>query len=265
MYLSLQNEARVYTIAGMKRIKAAFPIFLLFLFFSLLILFFFQNPMTSALQIITLPIQQWTFRSSVPSPAVTSQQQLQQENNQLRMQLAQMQEVQKDNQALHDQFQNSMPAPQKLLPAEIVGTQQNGLLIDKGEDDNVHTGDVVVVKDNLIGKIIKTTPHISLVTLLTDPSTSFTAETLKTSASGIVKAIDGGNIVLDNVVLQDKLEKNDIVVTKGNLDMQGHGFPPKLIVGKIISIDKQASSLFQSAKIQSLVDVSNLRMVFVIN
>jgi len=256
--------SKAATIAGMKGVKAVFPIFSIFLFLSILILFFFQNPLTAGLQMITLPIQQWTFGiRSKPTDIPASQQQLQEENSQLRVQLAQMQEVQKDNQALHDQFQTTTPTPQKLLPANVVGTQQNALLIDKGDQDAIHKGDVVVYKNNIVGKVASTTPHISLVTLLTDPSTSFTAETVKTSASGIVKAQDGGSIVLDNVVLTDKLEKNDIVITKGNLDMQGNGFPPELIVGKIISIDKQASSLFQSAKVQSLVSVGQLRMVFV--
>jgi rod shape-determining protein MreC len=248
----------------MKRVKAVFPIFLILLILSLFILFFFQNPLTAGLQSITLPIQQWAFLASIkPTGMLTPQQQLLQENNQLRVQLAQMQEIKKDDQALHDQFQITTPPPQKLLPANVIGSQQNALLIDKGSSDSLNLGDVVVIKDNLIGKIIKVTSHISLVTLLTDPSTSFTAQTTTTSANGIVRALDGGTIVLANVVLSDKLEKNDIVVTKGDLDLHAHGYPPRLVVGKIVSIDKQASSLFQAAKIQSLVNVTQLRMVFV--
>lgn len=198
-----------------------------------------------------------------PEGILTSQQQLEQENNQLHIQLTQMQEIQKDNQALHDQFRTSRPAPQALLPADVVGIQQTSIVIDKGAQDGIQVGNIVVAKDNLIGKITKTTSHISLVTLLNAPSTSFTAETVKTSAIGIVKALDSGTIILDNVVLSDRLEKNDIVVTKGDMDIQGHGYPPKLIVGKIISIDKQASSLFQEAKLESLIAISQLRMVFV--
>lgn len=198
-----------------------------------------------------------------PNQESLSQQQLLQENNQLRVQLADMQEVEKDNQALHDQFQTTTPAPKNLLPADVIGLQQNALLIDKGIVDSVHLGDVIVVKDNLIGKVTKITAHIALVTLLSDPSTSFTAETTKTSASGIVRAMGDGTTVLENVVLTDKLEKNDLVITKGDLDLHGNGYPPKLVVGKIVSVDKQASSLFQAAKIQSLVDISQVRMVFV--
>ncbi|HWY78966.1 MAG TPA: rod shape-determining protein MreC [Candidatus Sulfotelmatobacter sp.] len=247
----------------MKRIKAVFLIFSFFFIISLLILFFFQTPLNIIFQTITLPIQKWVFISSSKSDAMfTSQQQLQKENNQLRVQLAQMQEIKKDNQALHDQFQTSTPIPQKLLPAEVIGVQQNTLLIDKGEQDKVHRGDIAVFKNNLIGKIAKTTPHISVVVLLSDSSTSFTAETAKTATVGIVTVQDETSI-FDNVVLSDKLEKNDVIMTKGDQDLQGHGYPPNLIVGKIVSVDKQASNLFQAAKIQSLVDVADLRMVFV--
>ena len=199
-----------------------------------------------------------------PTGTITSQEQLQQENNQLRTELAQMQELKKDNQALHDQFQTTTPAPQKLLPAGVIGIQQNYFLIDKGSSDGIRQGDVIVVKDNLIGSVAKITPHISQVILLSDPTTSFTAQSAKTAANGIVRSIDGGTVIFTNVVLSDKLEQNDIILTKGDRDTQGHGYPPNLVAGKIISVDKQASSLFQAAKIQSLVDLSQVRMVFVI-
>ncbi len=175
----------------MKRVKAVVPIFFVFLLLSILILFFFQNPLTEVLQFFTLPIQKLTYAASSQTIDLTPMQKLEQENNQLRMQLSQMQELQKDNQALHDQFKVNSPASKTLLPADIVGMQQNALLIDKGEQDSVQVGDVVVVNDNLVGKVTKITPHISLVTLLNDPSTSFTAETAKTSANGIVKVQDG--------------------------------------------------------------------------
>ena len=216
------------------------------------------------MQFLTLPLQKWAFMASSSSTtALTPQQQLQEENNQLRVQIAQLQEVKKDNQALHDQFRTTTPAPQTLLPADVIGIPQNALLIDKGEQDNVHVGDVVVYKNNLVGKIAKTNAHIAIVKLLTDTSTSFTAQSVKTSATGIINSLDGNTIVFDNVVLSEKLEKNDLVVTKGDLDLHGHGFPPELVVGKIVSVDKQASNLFQAAKIESLVNIAQLRMVFV--
>lgn len=248
----------------MKEVKAIFPIFLLLLIISFIILFFLQTPVSGIFQFITLPLQRVVFMSNVQSSSsLTSSQYLQQENNELHSELAQMQEVQQDNQALHDQFATSNPSSQKLLPAHVIGVQQNALFIDKGENDNVHIGEVVVVKNNLIGTITRITPHISQVMLLNDPSTSLTAQDIKTSAVGIVSSIDGGVIVFGNVELTDKLSQNDLVVTKGSQNLQGQGYPPGLVVGKIVSVDKQASSLFQAGKLTSLVDFSHLTMVFV--
>ena len=246
----------------MKRVKAGFPLFSILLLISLLIFFFFQNPLTGILQLIMLPVQKSVYMSGTRSTLTTSQ--LQQENNQLRQQLAQMQELQRNNQALNDQFKTTIPEPQSLLPADVVGLAQNALYIDKGEKDGIRLGDIVVVNNNLIGTVGKITPHISLVKLLSDPTTSFTANTVKTSADGIVGSVDGGNVILANVVLSQKLEINDIVVTKGTLNAQAEGYPPNLVVGKIVSVDKQASSLFQAAKLQSLVNISQIQMVFVI-
>lgn len=248
----------------MKQVKAGFSIFVLLLFISLLLFFFSQNPLIGVLQMITLPIQRMMFSASSPIIANTSMQQLQEENDQLRQQLAQLQEIKSDDTALHDQFKTTTPVPQKLLPADVVGLQQNALIIDKGQNDDVNVGDVIVFKNNLIGIVGKITPHLSLVTLLSDSSTSFTAETTKTVTEGIIKSEDGGVVTLDNVILSDKLEKDDIVVTKGDQNLQGQGYPPHLVVGKIVSVDKQASSLFQSAKVASLVNISDLKMVFVI-
>ncbi|MGH7204307.1 MAG: rod shape-determining protein MreC [Candidatus Levyibacteriota bacterium] len=249
----------------MKQAQAIFSIFFICIILSLIILFFFQNPLTGVLQSITVPLQRWTFTSlsqPVP-PQLSSPEQLQQENNDLRAQLAHMQEIENDNKALHDQFQITSPAPKNLIPANIIGMHDDMMFLDKGSADNMKQNAIVVFKENLIGKITQTTPHISVVTLITNPAISFTAKTTKTNAIGVIKPQSGNSVVLDNVVLSAKLAKNDVIVTKGDLDTNGNGYPPKLIVGKIISINKKASNLFQSAKVESLVNFSELHIVFV--
>ncbi len=51
-----------------------------------------------------------------------------------------------------------------------------------------------------------------------------TAKVQNSSAQGVVKGIESG-IILDNVVLSDKLGKGDLVVTKGDVEESGKGFP----------------------------------------
>jgi rod shape-determining protein MreC len=248
----------------MLRFKNVFPIFSLFFLLSLLILFFFQTPLTKPLQTLTLPIQKWAFQKFTPAPdELTPQEKLQEENNDLKTQLAKTKELERDNQALRDQFEVSDPLPRTLLPAAIIGFDTDQVVIDKGTVDMVQIGDTIVIKNNLIGRITKISPRVSSVTLLSDPSTSLTVETVKNSAIGVIKSQGGDSMYLDNVVLSDKLEKGELVATKGDMDVNGQGIPPGIIIGKIESINKKASSLFQQAKIRSLVDISKARIVFV--
>lgn len=249
----------------MKQAKNVFPIFLLLFSLSLLILFFSQNTLLSPLQAITLPIQKWTYASFNPQRFVqTDGKKLQEENDRLRVQLAKLQEIERDNKALHDQFAQTNPQPKDVLPAEIIGVQENKMIVDRGEKSGVKAGNVAIVKDNLIGVVSKVSPNVSVVTLITDPSTSFTAIASKTKAIGVVKAQDEGNIFFDNVVLSEKLEKSDIIMTKGDVEEEGKGIPPDLVVGEIASVKKKDSNLFQQAEVHSLVDFSQLRTVFII-
>ncbi len=250
----------------MKRAKIGLPIFFFLLILSIILLLFVQNPLMQPLQSVTLPIQKWVFTTFSQVPLISSgnTEKLQEENNALRRQLAQSKRLEMDNRALRDQFETTTPASRDLLPANVVGINEDTIIIDKGAEDGIKVGNVIVLKDNLVGSVSKTSPYVSRVTLISHPATSFTAETAKTSAIGVVKARGGDTITLENVVLADKLESNDLVVTRGNIDEKGEGYPSELVVGKVISVNKKASNLFQEAQLKSLVDFKKVRMVFVI-
>ncbi|MBI2443196.1 MAG: hypothetical protein HYV40_04810 [Candidatus Levybacteria bacterium] len=172
--------------------------------------------------------------------------------------------------ALRDQFETTSIPSNTLLPAKIIGyegylpgvSRPTQLVVDKGSEDGVIAGLAVVYKNNLVGRVVKTVAHRSLVELLSKSGWSLTAKTSKTNADGLLR-IEDGDILLQNVVLSDTLEKKDIVVTKGDQRIGQGGFPPDIVVGEIVSVDKKPSSLFQSAKVQSSVDVIHLTTVFI--
>lgn len=250
----------------MQRAKSLLPVFLILIVLSLLILFFFQGFLLKPLQSVTVPVQTWLFTQfSQPTSNMTgTTQQLQEENNALRTQIAKLQELERDNKALRDQFQSSNEKSRSLLAAKVIGINESQMLIDKGQEDAVQVGDIIILKDNLVGKVDKVSPRASVIKLITHPATSFTAITAKTAAIGVVKAQGGDSITMENVVLSDKLEKDDLIKTKGDVDENGGGFPPDLVVGKVVSVNKTASNLFQSAKVKSFVNFTTVRTVFVI-
>ncbi len=71
-------------------------------------------------------------------------------------------------------------------------------------------------------------------------------------------------MLLDNVLLSEQLNVSDIIVSKGDIDTEGKGFPRNLVVGRVTSIEKKPSALFQTARVKSNLDMSKLSLVFVI-
>jgi rod shape-determining protein MreC len=252
----------------MQKKKNFIPVFLiLFILSSLLFILsstgslkglvsFFENGMVS--------LQRTVFGFARRDNASQSEiEVLRQENIKLAAELAKKSNQENEINALRDQFQTERPASDKLMPASVIGTMTNKIVIDKGESDSVRKGNVVVYKDNLIGRIARTSQHVSVVDLTTKSSILLTARSLNSSSLGVIKGTDNG-IILDHVTLSEKLNKGDLILTKGDIDENGLGFPPDLVVGKIITINKKASNLFQTAEVKSLVDFGRLEMVFVI-
>lgn len=244
----------------------------LFLFaLSLLILFtsqtFVLTSFSSLLTFIGAPISKLTLSLSAFSPM--SKKPDEKKLAQIQTNVTN-QESNREMQALRDQFEASDGSPSYLLPVRIVGyrgflpgvREPSSLVIDGGTNEAVTTGQAVVYENNLVGRVIKTTKTLSEVQLLSDSDLTFTAETQTNKSTGVIR---GGQerMVFGNVVLSDELEKGDIVVTKGDVAVNGGGFPPNIIVGEIVATEKRQSDLFQLAEVESLINVTELTTVFV--
>jgi rod shape-determining protein MreC len=253
--------------------------FLVFFILSLLIVGAsktgFLNPLDSFFKTIFLPVQTITYQAFIKMTGFGQNAQIQSlkaQNLVLTQRLVDQNKLAGDNKALQDQFQTTSPRSSNLVPADVVGAPEfisgfsvpESLILNRGTNDGVRLGDAVVYQSNLVGKVIQVTANLANVSLLTNASSLFTVKTLDTRAQGVAKGQGGGKIILDNVLLSDNLRKGDLVLTSGNINMQNLGFPPALTVGKIISVSKNPSDLFQKAEIESLVDLSKLEKVFVV-
>lgn len=259
----------------MKRKTGFFSAFFVTAFFCILLLVlsvsgklkflsFLEKP-TSAIQSLSYNLFQ-----KLPFVAENSKIKiLRQENLDLLSKIGDFEKLKKENQALSDQFQISHPASYNLLRADVIGAPEFipgvskplSLIINKGSNDKLKVGLAVVIKDNLVGIIESVSENLAKVSTLNNPSFSFTAKTEK-GAVGVVKG-GGGNLTLDNVLLSENINKKEIVLTKGDINQDGIGIPADLIVGKIKSVEKNPSDLFQKAEIESFVNFVNLSQVFV--
>lgn len=193
---------------------------------------------------------------------------LRNQNQTLIEQLAEFENLKKDNEALKDQFEEPLSDDQKLLPSRVIGVigssaSFDSLIIDKGESDGLKKGMAVILNKNLVGKVDKTSPSLSKIILPIHRNFSTVGLSLKTQAKGVIQG-EGDFTVLTNVSVKEVLEKDDIIVTKGDVGENGLGIAPDLIIGKISSVNKSESKPLQDAKIEPLIDYSRLTIVFLI-
>ncbi len=263
------------TIVPMPRRGNFFLIFLFFLSLSIATFLFFGSSVgvfiSGLLEGSTNSIRSTSLSVYAATKGDSEIEKLKKQILSLQSQLAATKEQQKEINALRDQFATTNPESSRLLPAQIVGMKSylpgyslpEQFILDKGSNDGIKKGSVVIYKDILIGQIVDVKAHLSLVDLTFSKGFSITAVTSKTNALGVVKGKGSGELIIDNVVLSDELKKDDIVMTKGSVDTDGTGALPDLQIGKIISIEKKPSSLFQTAKLSLLLDVPRLTRVFV--
>ena len=263
----------------MQKRQNVFYVFLIFLAISVFVFFLFNTPIFKPLNLVIqnifASVQSFTRNNFVSifilgsNPKIKT---LQEQNLTLSKKLVDQSKSIADNKALRDQFATAYPKDSTLLPADIIGSPSfipgvsapENYILNKGEKDGVKKGQAVVYRDNIVGIITDTSDNFSKVEIITNSKFSLTSITLSTQALGVVKGQGGGEMMLDNVILSQELKKDDLVITKGDMSEKGEGILPNLIVGKIVSVNKNPSDLFQIASVKSLLDFSRISKVFII-
>jgi rod shape-determining protein MreC len=259
----------------MQRRENFWPAFLvvLLLCFLILALSFFGklNFLSSFLEKGTSAVQTATFGIFNKLPFTTESakiKKLEEANLDLLSRLAVLEKLKKENQALSDQFQTAYPKSFQLLKADVIGAPgfipgvsvPDVFILNRGTKDNVKKGCTVVFKNNLVGVVSQVSENLAKVDLVDNPAFSFTAKT-ENGAAGLIKG--SNTLVLDGILLSENVKTGELVLTKGSVNSSGIGILPDLVVGKVTSVEKNPSDLFQRARVESFVNFVNLDSVFV--
>lgn len=260
----------------MQKRNSFVPFFLVFFTLSLLLIFLGKlgilNGITSIVNRGVTPIKTSTL--NIFGYQNKNIKNISDENARLKKELTDRDNLILENKALRDQFAKSGSESLSLLPAKVMSypgfipgsSLPEYLILDKGTLDGVKKGSTVQIENYLIGKVIEVTNNFSKVELLNNKNSSFTAKVASSDgaeATGVIKG-QTDEMNFENVLLTLTIKNNDLVLTKGDKNESGVGYPPDLIVGKITSVEKKSSDLFQKAKVKSFVDFTNLKTVFIL-
>jgi len=131
--------------------------------------------------------------------------------------------------------------------------------IDRGTNDGVRADMAVITPAGVVGKILRAADSWSQVLRIDDQSSGVGAILVKSRAQGVVKGSAGGDVVLRNIMGDEKLTAGDWVVTSGGDRVYPKGLP----VGQVSSLKLETNG-FYSIKLKPAVDLNRLEEVLVV-
>jgi rod shape-determining protein MreC len=189
---------------------------------------------------------------------------LQQENDQLRRQLAETGAVEQQLgqvlAQLHLPFVENIPTVVAQVIDESPSNFQQEMEIDRGTADGVGAGMPVVGGAGLVGTVVSAGHHTALVELVSDPRSDvgvrFGANELAVAAG------QGPNapLALQFVQSGEAVHVGQVVTTSG---LVGAAFPADIPVGTVSSVVSPPGAYTKIASVKPYVDFTNLQYVSV--
>lgn len=187
-----------------------------------------------------------------------------QQNAQLEEELASLRELEAENTELRREL--NFPAKNKrtLIGADVIGYQPDNirqlLQINRGSDEGVRKGQIVISEGNLIGKIQSVSAHSASVLLVNDANFRALVVDQKTRAPGIAKGQIGSSVNMERIPRDQKVNKGDTIITSG-LDGE---FPVGLVVGEVSEVSRPGESIFNVAQLKLPFEPTRLKLVRII-
>lgn len=193
---------------------------------------------------------------------------LKKENFELESAISQLRSLGLENNILKNQLNvlNKDTFDNEYILADVMKNFEDNtgstIIIDKGSRHGVLAGDNVIFGNFLVGIVEKVYFQKSLVTLVTSPNLTVSVYDIDSvdKVEGISKGKYGTSIVMQRILSTEQIKVGDMIVSSG----KDGRIIPGLLVGKIVDIKFDTTSLVKEAQIQTNSDVLKLSKVFII-
>lgn len=181
----------------------------------------------------------------------------------LREEIAKLQEELNQNQIAKDQISTNFNNEFTYVPARVVRydvVRPGIMIVNKGADDGIRNGDVVVYKNYAVAEVTETNKYTSLVRTIYSPESKIS---LVNSAGtrGVLVARNGNELEVDKIVADHKVDKGDVFYTLGI----NSNYPNGLFIGEVTAIESTASNPTKKAKLKNELNFENLSEVYIMH
>jgi rod shape-determining protein MreC len=196
---------------------------------------------------------------------------LRSENDRLQNENARLQEVKRENDQLTALLQLQGGFDHKTVATRVIGREllptSRMVTLDKGTDDGLALGDVVIVGGGAVaGRITNIGTTFAKVTLISDNSSTVIGQLGTTGKTGEIGGEAGGVLVMKSIDSSVQIGLGEEVFTAG-LELSGgirSPYPKGLVVGSIVDVQRDANDVVQTAFVAPAADLDSFELALVI-
>jgi rod shape-determining protein MreC len=196
---------------------------------------------------------------------------LREETTRLRNESAHVDELRRENESLTALLQLRSGFQYETAAAQVVGRESSEfrrlLTIDKGTDQGLELGDVVIAQGGaLAGRIVEIGSQAAIALLISDTSSTVVGQLATTPSTGTIVGQLSGMLVMNDIESTARIQLGEEVYTAG-IELGGgvrSPYPKGLVVGQVVDVTRDANSVVQTAYLQPAADLEHLEFVLVI-
>jgi rod shape-determining protein MreC len=193
------------------------------------------------------------------------------ENERLANENARLQEVKRENDQLTALLQLQSGFDHQTVATRVIGREsldtRRMVTLDKGTDDGVAEGDVVVVQGGAVaGRVTDVGPNFAKVTLISDSTSTVVGQLLGSGATGEIVGQTGDVLIMRNIDSAVQIGLDEEVFTAG-LELNGgirSPYPKGLVVGSVVDVQRDANDVVQTAFLAPAADLGAFELALVI-
>lgn len=184
---------------------------------------------------------------------------------QLRGEEARRSEVEWENEILRQQLGLGSSISAGLILAQVIGISSeqgsSSLILNKGSDDGVVVGDLVILGNYFVGEVERVEIDRSLVMTISDPRTSVAALDQSSSdrTQGIVRGSFGTKLRMEKILPEERVASGDLIISSG---LDGN-VPLGLVLGEVVSVASSEGEILKEAELKLLFNPKKLEEVFI--
>ena len=148
------------------------------------------------------------------------------------------------------------------MPAQVISTTgsefSRGIFIDKGSRDGIKPDMPVITADGIVGKVLRVYSTSSLVLEINDSSSGAGVILEKSRLQGILKGSPTGQTFLANIMVDEKIEPGERILTSGGDRI----YPKGMAVGTVSRVNPAGT--FLNVEVKPSAQLNRLEEVLII-